>query len=78
MEWLVLIAGISDMAFSRVLGALIVGGYSAAFVNAWLGDLAVERPLLSLTLVLVLAVLLAWLARRMMSASPESSSRNAA
>ncbi len=77
-EWLVLIAGISDMAFSRVLGALIVGGFSAAFVNAWLGDLAVERPLLSFTLVVLLAVLVAWLARRMMAASPRGSSRDAA
>ncbi len=77
-EWLVLIAGISNMAFSRALGALIVGGFSAAFVNAWLGSLAVVRPVLSLTLVLLLATLLAWLARRTMSASPQSSPRDAA
>ena len=77
-EWLVLIAGISGMAFSRVLGALIVGGFSAAFVTAWLGALAVDRPLLAVTLVLLLAVLLAWLGRRLMSANAPSSSRDAA
>ncbi len=69
-EWLVLIAGISDMAFLRVLGALIIGGFSAGFVNAWLGHVAVDRPLLALTLVMLLAVLLAWLGRRLISASP--------
>ncbi len=71
-EWLILIAGISGMAFPRVLAGLIVGGFSAAFVNAWLGDLAVDRPLLAVTLVLVLAVALAWLGRRLLSDAPHT------
>ena len=71
-EWLILIAGISGMAFPRVLAGLIVGGFSAAFVNAWLGDLAVDRPLLAVTLVLVLAVALAWLGRRLLSGAPHT------
>ena len=72
LEWLILIAGISGMAFPRVLAGLIVGGFSAAFVNAWLGDLAVDRPLLAVTLVLVLAVALAWLGRRLLSGAPHT------
>ncbi len=62
-EWLILIAGISGMPFPRVLVALIVGGFSASFVTAWLGDLAVDRPYLAITLVILLAVFFAWLSR---------------
>jgi membrane protein DedA with SNARE-associated domain len=36
-EWLVLIAGILGMKFSRALVVLTIGGFSAAFVTAWLG-----------------------------------------
>ena len=71
LEWLVLIAGISGMPFSRALAALTVGGFSAAFVTAWLGDLAVEQPALALALVCLLALVLAWLARRLL-VSPAS------
>ena len=67
-EWLVLIAGISKMPTTRALVALAFGGFSAAFVNAWLGSLAVVRPALSLTLVVALALALAWTARRLASA----------
>jgi uncharacterized membrane protein YdjX (TVP38/TMEM64 family) len=75
LEWLVLIAGISGMPFARALAALLAGGFSAAFVTAWLGDLAVDRPALALTLVLVLAVALAWLARRLLAGAPPSAAR---
>lgn len=67
LEWLVLIAGISSMPFARASVALLVGGFSAAFVTAGLGDLAVDRPALALALVLVLALALAWLARRLLA-----------
>lgn len=73
LEWLVLIAGISGMPFSRALVALLVGGFSAAFVTAWLGDLAVERPALAISLVIAFAGGLAWLARRLLAASPHVS-----
>ena len=77
-EWLILVAGISRMPFSRVLVALVVGGFSASFVTAWLGDLAVNRPLLAITFVILLAVFLAWLSRRLLSASANRSSSDAA
>jgi uncharacterized membrane protein YdjX (TVP38/TMEM64 family) len=69
LEWLVLIAGISGMPALRASVALLVGGFSAAFVTAWLGDLAVDRPALAITLVLALASVLAWLARRALASS---------
>ena len=74
LEWLVLIAGISGMPFRRALVALLVGGLSASFVTAWLGDLAVDQPALALTITFVLAVGLAWLARRLMPAASDASS----
>ena len=77
LEWLVLIAGISGMPFPRVLVALLVGGFSASFVTAWLGDLAVDRPALAITLVLVLAITFAWVARRLLAAAPHLSSDDA-
>lgn len=73
LEWLVLIAGLSGMPFSRALVALLVGGFSAAFVAAGLGDLAVERPALAIGLALALAVAMAWLARRLLAAAPGAS-----
>lgn len=78
LEWLVLIAGISGMPFPRVLVALLVGGFSAAFVTAWLGDLAVDRPAVAITIIFVLAIALAWLGRRLLAAVPHVSSRDAA
>ena len=72
-EWLVLIAGISGMAFPKALVALLVGGFSAAFVTAWLGDLAAEQPALALALILALAGGLAWLGRRLMTGAPDRS-----
>ena len=67
-EWLILIAGVSGMAFPRVLVALMVGGFSAAFVTAWLGDLAVDRPALAISLIVALALVLAGLGRRLLAA----------
>jgi uncharacterized membrane protein YdjX (TVP38/TMEM64 family) len=72
LEWLVLIAGISGMPVLRASVALLVGGFAAAFVTAWLGDLAVDRPALAITLVLVLAIALAWLARRLLASTRRS------
>jgi uncharacterized membrane protein YdjX (TVP38/TMEM64 family) len=72
LEWLVLIAGISGMPVLRASVALLVGGFSAAFVTAWLGDIAVDRPALAIALVLVLAIALAWLARRLLASTPHS------
>jgi membrane-associated protein len=69
LEWLVLIAGISGMPFARASAALLVGGFSAAFVTASLGDLAVDRPGLAIALVLILALFLAWLARRLLAST---------
>ena len=66
LEWLVLIAGLSGMPFPRALVALLLGGFSAAFVTAGLGDLAVDRPALALALVLALALALAWAGRRLL------------
>lgn len=77
LEWLVLIAGISRMPFRRVLVALLAGGFSASFVTAWLGDLAVDRPGLAITLVLVLATAIAWLARRLLAAEQRASADEA-
>jgi uncharacterized membrane protein YdjX (TVP38/TMEM64 family) len=72
LEWLVLIAGLSGMPVRRASVALLVGGFSASFVTAGLGDLAVDRPALAITLVLVLALALAWLARRLLASTPPS------
>ena len=72
LEWLVLIAGISGMPLLRASVALLVGGFSAAFVTAWLGDLAVDRPALAIALVLVLVLTLAWLARRLLATTARS------
>jgi uncharacterized membrane protein YdjX (TVP38/TMEM64 family) len=73
-EWLVLIAGISGMPFPRALLALLIGGFSGAFVVTWLGDLAVDRPVLAVTLAITLAFGLAWLARRLLRPAPPVSS----
>ncbi len=73
LEWLILIAGISGMPFRRVLAALLAGGCTAAFVVAWLGDMAVEQPWLALSLVVMLASGLAWLGRRLLAHAPGSS-----
>ncbi|HYC57081.1 MAG TPA: VTT domain-containing protein [Candidatus Binatia bacterium] len=65
-EWLVIAAGLSGMPVTRALVGVMAGGFAAAYVHALFGDLAVERPWLAMGGVLVLAVVLAMLARRMM------------
>jgi uncharacterized membrane protein YdjX (TVP38/TMEM64 family) len=69
-ECAVVFAGIAGMAFPRVLAALMMGGFSASFVNAWLGSLAVERPVLAVILVVSVLGALAYLARRVLWAPP--------
>ena len=66
-EWLILIAGISGMPFARAFVAIAVGGLTVGFVTAFLGDMAVERPMTSLMIVVALVAVLAWFARRMLA-----------
>jgi membrane protein DedA with SNARE-associated domain len=60
-EWAVILAGLSRMPFSSVLGALILGGFVSGMVVAALGAVAVTRPLLAaaITVALLGAMLLA-------------------
>ncbi|HYC00669.1 MAG TPA: VTT domain-containing protein [Candidatus Limnocylindrales bacterium] len=67
-EWLVLTAGISGMSWLRALLGVMAGGFAAAFVHAMLGDIAVQRPLLALVIVLTLAGAMALVARWMIRA----------
>lgn len=66
LEWLVLIAGIAGMPWGRATVAMLLGGLSSAFATAWLGHLAVDRPMTALALVGALAVCFAAVGRRIL------------
>lgn len=47
-EYLVIVAGLTPMPFTRVLGAILTGAYSAAFCMSFLGVYALTQPYLAL------------------------------
>ncbi len=58
-EWAVILAGLSNLRFLPVLGALCLGGFGSGFVMAALGAMAVTHPLAALAIsVGLLAVML--------------------
>ncbi len=66
-EWAVILAGLSNLRFLPVLGALCLGGFGSGFVMAALGAMAVTHPLAAVaaSAALLTAILLVghWLRR---------------
>lgn len=59
VEWVVILAGLSKLASSKVFLALCAGGMTTGFVMAALGSMSVAQPLVAIAIssVLVLAML---------------------
>lgn len=72
LEWLVLIAGISGMPWMRATIALLLGGCASAFATAWLGHVAVDRPILAVALVVAWALAFALIGRWLLPPAREA------
>ena len=64
-EWAVIFAGLSNMPFKRVLGAICTGAYVASAVIASLGAMSVFEPALALAISLSILIAVVSLSRWM-------------
>ena len=68
-EWAVIFAGLSNMPFRKVLGAISIGAYVASAVVASLGAMSVFEPALALAISLTALAAIVLLSRWMTSKS---------
>jgi uncharacterized membrane protein YdjX (TVP38/TMEM64 family) len=68
-EWAVIFAGLSNMPFRKVLGAISIGAYVASAVVASLGAMSVFEPVLALAISLAALAAIVLLSRWMSSKS---------
>jgi uncharacterized membrane protein YdjX (TVP38/TMEM64 family) len=68
-EWAVIFAGLSNMPFRKVLGAISIGAYVASAVVASLGAMSVFEPALALAISLTALAAIVLLSRWMSSKS---------